>query len=151
MLKFLLWFLALGVVLNAINMILPLPVGFLAQHRWHAKAEHSEEQGQPAFAGLRHQVLMVLGFGFVVGTLVAVTLAFVTLRFVSSHWAYQLVLVIGFVAASEHGQRVYWIKYKGGPGFFGRTGDKFAGLMFSGYFWGSVLSVVAVNVGRWIA
>ncbi len=151
MLKFFLWAVGAYVVLVLVNMTLPILVGFLAQSKWHTKAEEAELKSQAVGSVLAQQTFMVVAFGFVAGVVVALVLFLVTLSYVSTHWVYQLFLIVGFFSASQHAQRLYLIKSKAGSGVFGRTGDKFAGIMFGGYFWGTILSVIGVNVGRWFA
>jgi len=152
MLQFILWAVGTYIVLGIANMIIALPVGAVAEFRWSELDLKAKEQGQPTSSLLPLQTWLTVGYGVVAGGILAFVLASLTLRFVSDHWAYQLCLLAVLFFASMHAQS-NWIKSSQGISrqFFGETGDRFCSLMYGGYFWGSLVSLVLYNLVRWFA
>jgi len=136
MLTFVLWAIAAYVVLVLINMLLPIPLGVLAEGKWSEGWREAEKRGEPIGAALPTQTLAAVALGLLAGVAVALVMAWATVAFASPHWFYQLCLLVGFFAASSHAQNLYLLKSPQPPSgiVFGRVGDRLAGAMFGGYF-----------------
>jgi len=150
LLKFVMWAVGAYLLLLLANMLVPVPLGFVAERYWRERFLKAEAQGKSVGDAFPRQT----AFAFVYGLLAGIAMAFVviglTWKLVSTHWVYSLALLLLFLAASQHGQRLYFSKFQsGGRGLFGPAGDKFCAVMFGGYFWGTTLGVAAINIHRW--
>ncbi|HEY4682465.1 MAG TPA: hypothetical protein VIH17_04355 [Candidatus Acidoferrales bacterium] len=150
MIRFVLWAVGTYVALVVANMVLPLPIGLLAQRKSDRIVEVAESRGELFGDALPRQFFATIGYGIIAGAILALGLSQVTVAYVSGHWIYQVILVGMFFSATQHGQHLYLVKSKVGSGIFGRTGDKFAGAMFGGYFWGAIICLIILNLFRWL-
>jgi len=139
MFNFLVWAVCVFFFLLGVNVLLPLPLRF-----WLARKSANPTEAE------REQAFVPMGYGFVAGVLVGLLLVHVTLEYFSVYWWYQVFLVVGFFAASEHPRQLYWKKARAESGAVEQTRDEFTAVVFSWYFWGALVSLLVVNVVRWL-
>ena len=150
LLKFVVWAAGAYLLLVLVNMIAPIPVGFLAERNWRDRFLEAEARGDLVGDALPRQTAIAFVYGLLVGIAIALVCVGLTWKLVSTHWVYSLFLLLFFLAASQHSQRLYLNKSQsGGRGMFGPAGDRFCAVMFGGYFWGTLLGVTAINLQRW--
>ena len=146
--KILLWAIAVYGVLLVTNLAVPLSVGLLADRAFRHKGKNPPNPHKPSGEFFTWYTWGAIAGGFLVGGVIATVLSLLTIFLVSGHWGYQLALIIGFVLASEHGNRLYSPRLETKTRFFGDVGDKLAYGVFGGYLLGATSSLLLVSFFR---